>query len=99
MQRELIGEVYGTRDAILLARHEPPAGTEALKGQRVVELYRTPAGSCFKYETIVSMFVEDEQPEIVPISPQEGLSLYRALRDRRVALEDAFPDSRGGPTS
>jgi hypothetical protein len=83
----------------LLARHEPPTGIEALKGQRVVDLYRTPSGSYFTYETTASLFVEDEQPEIVPISPQEALSLYRALRDRRVALEDAFPDARYGPTS
>jgi hypothetical protein len=92
MKQAFHGEVYDTGNAILLARHERPAGIEALKGQGAVDLYRTPAGSYFKYETTVSMFVEDEQPEIVPISPQEALSLYRALRDRRVALQDAFPD-------
>jgi hypothetical protein len=91
MKQAFHGEVYDTGNAILLARHEPPTGIEALKGQRAVDLYRTPAGLYFKYEMTVSMFVEDEQPEIVPISLQEALSLYRALRDRRVALQDAFP--------
>jgi hypothetical protein len=92
MKQAFHGEVYDTGKAILLARHEPPTGIEALKGQRVVDLYRTPSGSYFKYETTASLFVEDEQPEIVPISPQEALSLYFTLKDQRLAMENAFPD-------
>jgi hypothetical protein len=99
MKQAFHGEVYDTGNAVLLARHEPPTGIEALKGQRVVDLYRTPSGSFFRYETTASLFFEDEQPEIVPIGPHEALSLYRALRDRRVALEHAFPDARCRPTS
>jgi len=93
MRQAFHGEVYDTAKATLLARHGPPTGIEALKGRRVVDLYRTPSGSYFKHETTASLFFEDEQPEIVPISPQEALSLYRALSDRRLVLEDAFPDA------
>ncbi len=91
MKQAFHGEVYDTATALLLARHESPAGIEALKGQRVFDLYRTQSGSYFKYVTTASVFVEDEQPEIVPISPQEALSLYRELSDRQLAFEDAFP--------
>jgi hypothetical protein len=66
-------------------------GIEALQGQRVDDLYRTPFGSYFKYETTASLFAEDEEPAIIPISLQEALSLYRTLKDQRLALEDAFP--------
>ena len=99
MKQAFHGEFYDTGNATLLARHEPPTGIEALKGQRVCDIYRTPSGSYFKYETTASLFFEDEQPEIAPISPQEARSLYRKLRDRRLDLEDAFPDARCRPIS
>ncbi|MGZ4882196.1 MAG: hypothetical protein ACXV7G_14270 [Halobacteriota archaeon] len=54
------------------------------------DLYRTPAGSYFKYETTASLFVEDEQPEIIPISPQEASLLHRELDDQELELEDVF---------
>jgi hypothetical protein len=41
MKKAFHGEVYDTANAILLERHEPPAGIEALKGQRVVNLSNT----------------------------------------------------------
>ncbi len=91
MKQAFHGEVYDTATALLLARHEPPSGIEALKGQRVFDLYRTPAGSYFKYETTASLFVEDEQPEIVPIRPQEAFSLYLGFDDQLLKLDDAFP--------
>ncbi len=81
MKQAFHGEVYDTANALLLACHEPPSGIEALKGQRVFDLYRTPSGSYFTYETTASLFVEDEQPEIIPISPQEAHSLYKELDD------------------
>ncbi len=37
------------------------------------------------------MFVEEEQPEIIPITPHEALVLYKALDDRQLDFEDAFP--------
>ncbi len=92
MKQAFHGEVYDTANALLLAHHEPPSGIEALKGQRVFDLYRTPSGSYFTYETTASLFVEDEQPEIIPISPQEALSLYKELNDQQLELEDAFPE-------
>ncbi len=49
MNQAFHGEVYDTGTVVLLARHEAPLGIEALKGQRVFDLYRTPAGSYFKY--------------------------------------------------
>jgi len=79
MKQAFHGEVYDTKTAILLARHEPLTGIEALKGQRVVDLYRTPSGSYFRYETTASLFSEDEEPEIVPVSPEEALTLFREL--------------------
>ncbi|MGZ4917874.1 MAG: hypothetical protein ACXV5E_05605 [Halobacteriota archaeon] len=91
MKQAFQGEIYDTTTALPLAGHEPPSGIEALKGQRVFDLYRTPSGLYFKYEITVSLFVEDEQPEIVPVSPQEALSLYRKLYNKRLAFEDAFP--------
>ncbi len=91
MKQAFHGEVYDTTNSILLARHEPPSGIEALKGRRVFDLYRTPSGSYFKYETTASLFVEDEQPEIIPISPQEAYSLYEDFGDQRLELGDAFP--------
>jgi hypothetical protein len=91
MKQAFHGEVYDTGNAVLIARHEPPTGIDALKGQRVTDLYRTPSGSYFRYETSASLFTEDEEPEIVPISPEEAKSVYRELRDQRLALEDAFP--------
>ncbi len=91
MKQAFHGEVFDTTNAILLARNEPPVGIEASKGQRVVDLYRTPSGSYFKYETTASLFIEDQQPEITPIDPREALSLFKELDDRRLAFEDAFP--------
>lgn len=91
MKQAFHGEVCDTANALLLARHDPAAGVEALKGQRVFDLYRTPSGSYFKYEMTASLLLEDEQPEIVPINPKEALSLYKELNDRRLAFEDAFP--------
>ncbi len=91
MKQAFHGEVYDTADAFLLARHAPVVGIETLKGKRVFDLYRTPSGSYFKHETTVSLFIEDEQPEIVPISPKEALTLYKELDDRQLTLEDAFP--------
>ncbi len=91
MKQAFHGEIYDTATAVLLARHQPPSGIEALKGQRVFDLYRTKSGLYFKYETTASLFVEDEQPEIVPISPREALSLYRELDDHRLVFEEAFP--------
>ncbi len=58
------------------------------------DLYRTPAGSYFKYETTVSLFVEDEYPEIIPISPQEASLLYRELDDQELQFEDVFAAAR-----
>jgi len=43
MKQAFHDEVYDTDTAILIARHEPQTGIEALKGQRVVDLYRTPS--------------------------------------------------------
>ena len=77
--------------ATLLARHEPPLGMEALKGQRVIDLYRTPSGSYFEYETTVSLFVEHEDPEIIPGRPQEALTVYEEYDDQRLDFEEAFP--------
>ncbi len=91
MKQAFHDEVYDTTTALLLVRHEPPSGIEALKGQRVFDLYRTPSGSYFKYETTASLFVEDEQPEIMPISPTEALSLYKEFDDQQLELDDAFP--------
>jgi len=91
MKQAFHSEVYDTKTATLLARHEPPLGIEALKGQRVFDLYRTPSGSYFKYETTASLFTEDEEPEIVPISPEEALSVYLRLRDQQLTMEDVFP--------
>ncbi len=91
MKQAFHGEMYDTATALLLARHEPPSGVEALKGQRVFDLYRTPAGSYFKYETTASLFAEDEQPEIIPIDPREALSLYRDFGDQQLEREVAFP--------
>ncbi len=91
MKQAFHGEVYDTAQALLLARHTPAVGVEALKGERVFDLYRTPAGSYFKYEMTASLFIEDEQPEIIPISPQEALSLYKNLDDRQLAFDAAFP--------
>jgi len=91
MKQAFHGEVYDTGNATLLARHESPSGIKALKGQRVADLYRTPCGSYFKYETTASLFSEDEDPEIIPVSLQEALSLYRALDDRQLAFKEAFP--------
>jgi hypothetical protein len=91
MKQAFHGEVYDTANALLLARHEPPSGIDALKGKRVSDLYRTPSGLYFKYETTASLFVADEEPEIKPISSKEALSLYRELNDRQLAFEDAFP--------
>ncbi len=91
MKQAFHGEVYDTANALLLALHEPLSGIEALKGQRVFDLYRTPSGSYFKYLTTASLFTEDEQPEIIPISPKEALSLYEELDDHQLELEDAFP--------
>ncbi len=91
MKQAFHGEVYDTANALLLARHEPPSGVEALKGQRVFDLYGTQSGSYFKYETTASLFFEDEQPEIVPISPKEAVTLYREFDDQPLAFEDAFP--------
>ncbi len=85
------GEVYDTTNALLLACHAPVVDIETLKGKRVFDLYRTPSGSYFKHETTVSLFIEEEQPEIVPISPEEALMLYKEFDDRQLALEDAFP--------
>ena len=93
MKQAFHGEVYDTATALLLARHEPPSDIEALKGQRVFDLYRTPSGSYFKYETTASLFVEDEQPEIIPIGAQEALSLYKELDDQQLKLEDAFSEN------
>ncbi len=91
MKQSFHGEVYDTATALLLAQHQPPSGVEALKGQRVFDLYRTPSGSYFKYEVTASLFLEDEEPEILPVSPREAVLLYRELDDHRLALEDAFP--------
>lgn len=91
MKQAFHGEVYDTATALLLARHEPPSGIEALKGQRVCDLYRTPSGSYFKYETTASLFVEDEQPEIIPISRKEAQSLYEEFDNQHLAFEEAFP--------
>ncbi len=79
MKQAFHGEVYDTATALLLARHEPPSGIEALKGQRVFDLYRTPSGSYFKYEITASLFVEDVEPEIVPINEAEAQSLCKEL--------------------
>jgi len=81
MKQAFHGEVYKTANAVLLARHDPPRGNEALKGQRVFDLYRTPSGPYFKYESTASLFVEDEELEIIPISPREAQSLYRELNN------------------
>ncbi len=54
------------------------------------DLYRTPAGSYFKYETTASLFVEDEEPEIIPVSPEEASLLYRELDVQELQLEDVF---------
>ncbi len=91
MKQAFHGEIYDTANALLLARHEPVVGTESLKGHRVYDLYRTLSGSYFKYETTSSLFVTDEQPEIVPVSPHEALSLYKDFDDRLLPFEDAFP--------
>jgi len=91
MKQAFQGEVYDTTTALLLARRQQLSEVEALKGQRVFDLYRTPSGSYFKYETTASAFVEDDQPEIIPVSPQEALSLYRGFDVRLLELEDAFP--------
>ncbi len=91
MKQAFHGEVYDTAHALLLARQTPAVGVDSLRGERVSDLYRTPAGSYFKYEVTTSLFIEDEQPEIIPISPQEALSLYKNLDDRRLAFEAAFP--------
>ncbi len=91
MKQAFHGEIYDTANALLLARQESAAGVEALKDRRVYDLYRTLSGSYFKYETTTSMFVDDEQPEIIPVSPQEALSLYRDLDERLLPFEDAFP--------
>ncbi len=91
MKQAFHDEVYDTSSALLLARHKPSSGIEALKGQRVFDLYRTLSGSYFKYETTASLFIEDEQPEIIPISQEEAQLLYEELDDHRLVLEDAFP--------
>ncbi len=88
MKQAFHGEVYDTATALLLARHEPPSGMEALKGQRVFDLYRTPSGSYFTYETTASLFVEDEEPEIVPVSQEEALPLFEELDGCKLELED-----------
>ncbi|MGZ4934103.1 MAG: hypothetical protein ACXVIG_07220 [Halobacteriota archaeon] len=90
MKQAFNDEVYDTANALLLARHELPSGIEALRGQRVFDLYRTPSGSYFKYGTTASLFIEDEEPEIIPISEEEAQSLYEELDDRRCELQDAF---------
>jgi hypothetical protein len=77
------GEVYDTENAILIARHQPLTGIEALRGQRVVDLYRTPLGSYFRFETTASLFTEDEDPEIVPVSPEDARALFRELGGQR----------------
>jgi len=87
------GEVCDTANALLLARHDPLSDIEALKGQRAFDLYRTPSGSYFRYEAAASLFVEDEQPEIIPISEREALSLYKELDDQQLTLEEAFPEN------
>ncbi len=91
MKQAFCGEIYDTANAFLLALDEPAVGIEALQGQRVFDLYRTPSGSYFKYETTASLFVEDEQPEIIPISPREALALYKEFDDQRLAFDEAFP--------
>ncbi|MGZ7126936.1 MAG: hypothetical protein ACXVH8_04115 [Halobacteriota archaeon] len=88
MKQAFHGEVYDTANAILLARHTPSSGIEALKGQRVFDLYRTPSGSYFKYEITASLFVEDEEPEIIPISQHEARSLFQDFDDQLLAVED-----------
>ncbi len=90
MKQAFHGEVYDTATALLLARHEPPSGMEALKGQRVFDLYRTPSGSYFKYETTASLFVEDEEPEIVPVSQEEARPLFEELHGCKLELEGAL---------
>ncbi len=91
MKQAFHGEVYDTANALLLACHKPLSGIEALKGQRVFDLYRTPSGSYFKYETTASLFEEDEQPEIVPIDQEEAALLYGEFDDQRLEFDDAFP--------
>ncbi len=91
MKQAFDGEVYDTTHALLLARHARPTGADALKGQRIFDLYRMQSGSYFKYEITVSLFGDDEQPEIIPISPYEALSLYKRFDDRQLSFEEAFP--------
>ncbi len=91
MKQAFHGEVYDTATALLLARHKSPSGIEALKGQRAFDLYRTPPGSYFKYETTASLFIKDEEPEIIPVSQKEAQSLYEELDDHRLELQEVFP--------
>ncbi len=91
MKQAFHDEIYDTTSALLLARHRSAGDVDAPKEGRVFDLYRTPAGSYFKYEMTASLFVEEEQPEIIPITPQEALLLYKALDDRQLDFEDAFP--------
>ncbi len=88
MKQTVNGAVYDTANALLIARHETPSGIEALRGQRVFDLYRTPSGSYFKYEITASLFMEDQEPEIIPISQQEARSLFQDFDDQLLTVED-----------
>ena len=84
MKQAFHGEVYDTETAGPLACHELLSGVEALKGQLVVDLYRTQQGHILS-------------TRLPPRSLLKMRSLrscqspaYRELDDKRVAFEEVF---------
>jgi hypothetical protein len=96
MKQAFEGVVYDTSTALLLARNKRHFGIEALKtGWQNLDLFRTPDGRYFKYERTVAFFGEDDEsdPELMPLSAGEAMTVYHRLGDRRLSFEDAFPDA------
>jgi hypothetical protein len=95
MKQAFSGVVFDTDTAILLARNEHQFCIETLKtGLKNVDLFRTPEGLYFKFEKMVPFFGYDEEydPELMPLSPEEAVIVYKKLTDRRLEFKDAFSD-------
>jgi hypothetical protein len=83
------GKRYSVKNSKLLSGNDYWDGHNYERRGRNTFLYRTPKGNYF---SVTLTQWEGEQTTLEPMDPNSALTLYEQLSEKRVSVEEAFPN-------